>query len=75
MQIDTKIKEAIKEAEEACAETGKQGECAAAWDEVEELSAAASHKKESVRLASLYPHSLSSRARAQPPWHCRRCRL
>merc|ERR1712051_894425 len=41
-QIDA----AVKEAEEACS-GGDQGECAAAWDTVEELSAAASHAKAS----------------------------
>lgn len=43
------IKDAIKDAEEACEDTGKKNECAAAWDEVEELSAADSHKREGVR--------------------------
>lgn len=41
------IEAAIKEAEETCA-GGPSGECAAAWDTVEELSAAASHAKASV---------------------------
>ncbi|OWM80061.1 calvin cycle protein CP12-1, chloroplastic-like [Punica granatum] len=41
-----KVAESIKEAEEACAGGATSGECAAAWDEVEELSAAASHAKE-----------------------------
>eukprot|EP00887_Chlorella_sp_A99_P005409 scaffold1.g5409.t1 len=38
------IEAAIKEAEEACA-GGDTGECATAWDTVEELSAAAAHAK------------------------------
>ena len=46
-EIGNKVVEAIKEAEEACKD-GVSGECAAAWDEVEELSAAASHLKEQV---------------------------
>jgi CP12 domain len=50
--MKTMIKDAIKEAEEACEDTGKTNECAAAWDEVEELSAADSHKKEGVRTCS-----------------------
>ena len=40
----TTVETAIKEAEEAC-EGGSTGECAAAWDAVEEISAAVSHKK------------------------------
>lgn len=42
------VETAIKEAEEACADTGKTGECAAAWDTVEEISAAISHKKAAI---------------------------
>jgi len=38
------VETAIKEAQEACAD-GTAGECAAAWDSVEELSAAAAHRK------------------------------
>ncbi len=34
------VKESIKKAIETCAEDSQSGECAAAWDEVEELSAA-----------------------------------
>jgi hypothetical protein len=41
MQTDAQIKEAIKAAEDC--KDPKQ--CAAAWDEVEELAAAASHSK------------------------------
>ncbi|KAJ1397912.1 hypothetical protein SESBI_31393 [Sesbania bispinosa] len=52
--ISEKVEESIKNAEEACSENATAGECAAAWDEVEELSAAASHardkKKESDPL-------------------------
>ena len=53
LQTDEQIKTAIKDAEESC-EGDNKGECAAAWDTVEELSAAASHKK-SVRLAVVPP--------------------
>ncbi|KAL0547519.1 hypothetical protein IC582_017456 [Cucumis melo] len=53
-KISDKVEESIKNAEEACAGDPVSGECAAAWDEVEELSAAASHardrKKESDPL-------------------------
>ncbi|WIA11919.1 hypothetical protein OEZ86_002904 [Tetradesmus obliquus] len=38
------VETAIKEAEDKCA-SGTSGECAAAWDNVEEISAAISHKK------------------------------
>lgn len=41
---ESAIEAAIKEAQEAC-EGDNKGECAAAWDNVEELSAEASHKK------------------------------
>ncbi|XP_028771059.1 calvin cycle protein CP12-2, chloroplastic-like [Neltuma alba] len=52
--ISGSVEESIKNAEEACSGDPAGGECAAAWDEVEELSAAASHardrKKESDPL-------------------------
>ncbi|KAL2507573.1 Calvin cycle protein CP12-2 [Forsythia ovata] len=44
--LSEKVAESIKNAEEACAGDPVSGECAAAWDEVEELSAAVSHLKE-----------------------------
>uniref|UniRef100_A0A7N0TMV0 CP12 domain-containing protein n=1 Tax=Kalanchoe fedtschenkoi TaxID=63787 RepID=A0A7N0TMV0_KALFE len=44
--ISEKVAESIKEAEEACAGDPVSGECVAAWDAVEELSAAASHARE-----------------------------
>ena len=44
--IQDKITEEIKAAREACDISGSDsGECAAAWDAVEELQAAASHKR------------------------------
>ncbi|KAG2693337.1 hypothetical protein I3843_08G087000 [Carya illinoinensis] len=53
-KISEKVADSIKGAEEACAGDPASGECVAAWDEVEELSAAASHardkKKESDPL-------------------------
>lgn len=53
-RISEKVQESIKKAEESCSDNPTSGECAAAWDEVEELSAAASHardkKKESDPL-------------------------
>lgn len=53
-KISDKVAESIKQAEDACSDDPVSGECVAAWDEVEELSAAASHardrKKESDPL-------------------------
>ncbi|XVF32891.1 hypothetical protein REPUB_Repub17cG0122100 [Reevesia pubescens] len=43
--ISEKVEKSIKEAEEACSDDPASGECVAAWDEVEELSAAASHAR------------------------------
>ncbi|CAN4113402.1 unnamed protein product [Withania somnifera] len=40
------VAESVKGAEEACNENPASGECAAAWDVVEEASAAASHARE-----------------------------
>lgn len=40
-KISEKVEESIKNAQEACAGDPTSGECVAAWDEVEELSAAA----------------------------------
>jgi hypothetical protein len=44
--IKDALQESIREAEEVCAAEGGSGECAAAWDTVEELSAAISHKRD-----------------------------
>ena len=44
--LSDKLAESIKQAEEACAGDPDSGDCAASWDEVEELSAAASHLKD-----------------------------
>lgn len=45
--LSNKVAESIKEAQETCAGGDPEsGECKAAWDEVEELSAAISHAKE-----------------------------
>ncbi|CAA3001947.1 Hypothetical predicted protein [Olea europaea subsp. europaea] len=44
--LSEKVAESIKSAEKVCAEDPVSGECVAAWDEVEELSAAASHAKD-----------------------------
>ncbi|CAI9118199.1 OLC1v1019733C2 [Oldenlandia corymbosa var. corymbosa] len=45
-KISEKVAESVKAAEELCASDPVSGECAAAWDEVEELSAAASHARD-----------------------------
>ncbi|KAF3436542.1 hypothetical protein FNV43_RR23634 [Rhamnella rubrinervis] len=45
-KISDKVEESIKNAEAACGENPASGECVAAWDEVEELSAAASHARD-----------------------------
>lgn len=41
-KISEKVAESIEAAKTACADDPVSGECAAAWDEVEEVSAAAS---------------------------------
>ncbi|URD82308.1 CP12 [Musa troglodytarum] len=48
--ISEKVAESIKNAEATCAEDEASGECAAAWDEVEELSAAASHARDKLKV-------------------------
>ncbi|KAI4365715.1 hypothetical protein MLD38_021679 [Melastoma candidum] len=50
-KIEDKVVESIKQAEEACAGDPVSGECVAAWDEVEELSAAASHARDKQKGA------------------------
>lgn len=45
-KLSGKVEESIKNAEETCGEDPASGECVAAWDEVEELSAAASHARD-----------------------------
>ncbi|AES61652.1 hypothetical protein MtrunA17_Chr1g0194671 [Medicago truncatula] len=49
--ITGKVEESIKSAEEACAGDATSGECVAAWDEVEELSAAASHARDKKKTS------------------------
>ncbi|MBF2056448.1 MAG: Calvin cycle protein CP12 [Cyanobacterium sp. T60_A2020_053] len=45
--IQEKIQEELKQAREVCSTEGAtSGECAAAWDAVEELQAEASHQKQ-----------------------------
>ena len=45
-KLSDKVAESVKNAEDACSENPASGECVAAWDEVEELSAGASHARD-----------------------------
>ncbi|XP_074315810.1 calvin cycle protein CP12-1, chloroplastic-like [Silene latifolia] len=45
-KLSESIEQSIKAAQETCADNPETGECAAAWDEVEEVSAAASHARD-----------------------------
>ena len=47
--LSEKIADSIKSAEESCKEDPAGGECVAAWDEVEELSAASSHARDKAK--------------------------
>ncbi|WIA14286.1 hypothetical protein OEZ85_002820 [Tetradesmus obliquus] len=47
-EIEKKVEQAIKDADTTCKESDA-AHCAAAWDNVEELSAAAAHKKVAVQ--------------------------
>ncbi|KAL5700896.1 hypothetical protein ACHQM5_026295 [Ranunculus cassubicifolius] len=53
--IHNKVSESIAAAQQACAEDPVSGECAAAWDEVEEVSAAASDDRQKKQLADANP--------------------
>ncbi|XP_066347757.1 calvin cycle protein CP12-1, chloroplastic-like [Miscanthus floridulus] len=46
LDLANKVSESIKQAKETCADDPVSAECVAAWDEVEELSAAASHARD-----------------------------
>lgn len=48
-KISEKVAESIKSAEELCSDDPASGECVAAWDEVEELSAEASHQRDKMK--------------------------
>ncbi|XP_071724772.1 calvin cycle protein CP12-2, chloroplastic-like [Rutidosis leptorrhynchoides] len=54
-QIQDQVKESIDKAQETCGEDPESGECVAAWDEVEELSAAASHARDKKKAADSDP--------------------
>ncbi|CAF2113581.1 unnamed protein product [Brassica napus] len=53
--ISDKVEKSIKDAEETCAGDPVSGECVAAWDEVEELSAAASHARDKKKAEGSDP--------------------
>ncbi|XP_074316019.1 calvin cycle protein CP12-1, chloroplastic-like [Silene latifolia] len=48
-KIAESIEQSIKTAQETCSENPESGECVAAWDEVEEISAAASHARDKTK--------------------------
>ncbi|XP_019197406.1 PREDICTED: calvin cycle protein CP12-1, chloroplastic [Ipomoea nil] len=50
--LSEKVAESVKNAEQTCADDPVSGECVAAWDEVEELSAAASHARDRQKANS-----------------------
>ncbi|XP_010544968.1 PREDICTED: calvin cycle protein CP12-1, chloroplastic [Tarenaya hassleriana] len=54
-RISEKVEKSIKEAEETCSDDPASGECVAAWDEVEELSAAASHARDKQKAGGNDP--------------------
>ncbi|KAK1408918.1 hypothetical protein QVD17_41079 [Tagetes erecta] len=47
--LSEKIAASIESAKESCKDDPVSGECAAAWDEVEELSAASSHARDKAK--------------------------
>ncbi|CAN6467910.1 unnamed protein product [Victoria cruziana] len=53
--ISDAVQESIKQAQETCAEDPASGECVAAWDEVEELSAAASDVRQKQKEIAADP--------------------
>ncbi|KAL0896254.1 hypothetical protein Bca101_080215 [Brassica carinata] len=53
--ISDKVEKSIQEAKETCADDPVSSECVAAWDEVEELSAAASHARDKKKAAGSDP--------------------
>lgn len=48
-RISENVEKSIKEAQETCSDDPVSGECVAAWDVVEELSAAASHARDKAK--------------------------
>ena len=62
------VETAIDNAKETC-ESGSTGECAAAWDEVEEISAHISHQKEAKKSSD----PLEVRRLSWRPQACQQC--
>ncbi|KAL9242965.1 hypothetical protein vseg_016915 [Gypsophila vaccaria] len=48
-KLSESIEQSIKIAQETCSDNPDSGECAAAWDDVEEVSAAASHARDKAK--------------------------
>ncbi|KAG2452421.1 hypothetical protein HYH02_002664 [Chlamydomonas schloesseri] len=65
VDLNKKVQEAVKEAEDACAK-GTSADCAVAWDTVEELSAAVSHKKDAVKADSTLSDPLEAFCKDAP---------
>ncbi|XP_047313146.1 calvin cycle protein CP12-1, chloroplastic-like [Impatiens glandulifera] len=53
--LSEKVEKSVVEAKEVCSDDPESGECVAAWDEVEELSAAASHARDREKETSSDP--------------------
>ncbi|KAF5186681.1 Calvin cycle protein cp12-1 protein [Thalictrum thalictroides] len=53
--LSEKVSQSIEEAKETCADDPVSGECAAAWDEVEEVSAAANDARRKKKEADSDP--------------------
>jgi hypothetical protein len=51
-EIQEKIQEEIESAKAVCASGATSGECAAAWDAVEELQAEAAHQRQNTAQKS-----------------------
>lgn len=51
-KLSDNVEKSIKDAEAACTDDSASSECAAAWDVVEEVSAAASHAKDKAKATN-----------------------
>ncbi|GBG74602.1 hypothetical protein CBR_g19010 [Chara braunii] len=68
-ELEEKVEKSIKDAQETC-ESGTDGECRAAWDEVEELSAELSHK--AARVKKVLGDPLEEHCKNNPDdWECK----
>ncbi|XP_047313125.1 calvin cycle protein CP12-1, chloroplastic-like [Impatiens glandulifera] len=50
--LSEKVAKSVQDAEGLCSDKPESGECVAAWDEVEELSAAASHARDKKKTTT-----------------------